>query len=404
MADELATPDSRRVAEARSRAKAREAAQVSWLRPFALVIVAIVLIGGTVNDHPAASLHGEGAGVTAALAVFVLAFAAALRLSGAPDSVQAPLIALMGAAGVALSALQPHGATGLAPATAVFMAVARLRLWLGLVVGGVITAGMAIAAAATGNSASAVLASTLLCMTLALMARFLRQSRASQAQTELLLAELEDARDAEAEAAALAERARIAGDLHDVLAHSLSGAAIQLQTARVLAERGGANQELRESVDRAAQLVKDGLDEARGAVGALRGVELPGVEQLPALVDRLRSDLRLNVELAIEGAARPLSAEAGMALYRGAQEALTNVARYAPGARTTVVLTYRGGTAKLTVADRLADTPPASANGLPAVGGGHGLATMRERIERAGGRMEAGATADGWRVELEVPA
>ena len=69
------------------------------------------------------------------------------------------------------------------------------------------------------------------------VAQFLKQSRESQDRTEILLAQLEDARDEQARAAAIAERGRIASELHDVLAHSLSGAAIQLQGARKLAER-----------------------------------------------------------------------------------------------------------------------------------------------------------------------
>ena len=107
--------------------------------------------------------------------------------------------------------------------------------------------------------------------------------------------------------------------------------------------------------------------------------------------------------LTIEGSTRPLPADASLALYRGAQEALTNIARYAPGASTTVVLRYGNGLASLTVEDRLV-TPPASAAGLAGVGGGNGLNGMRERLERVGGRMQAGPTEHGWRVDLELPA
>ena len=106
--------------------------------------------------------------------------------------------------------------------------------------------------------------------------------------------------------------------------------------------------------------------------------------------------------LTIEGSSRPLPAEASLALYRGAQEALTNIARYAPGASTTVVLRYGSDLTSLTVEDRLAR--PAELPGSPDVGGGNGLDGLRERLERAGGRMQAGPTETGWRVELEVPA
>ena len=205
------------------------------------------------------------------------------------------------------------------------------------------TAGLVLAAALAGGSAAAVLAATLLCALLALTAYFIKQARASQDTTELLLAQLEDAREEQLRAAAVTERGRIAGELHDVLAHSLSGAAIQLQGARKLAERDQASPQVRAAIERAGELVRDGLANARQAVGALRGEELPSVAQLESLVTTFRNDTNTDVTLTIEGSARPLPAEASLALYRGAQEALTNIARYAPGATTTVVLRYGSG-------------------------------------------------------------
>jgi signal transduction histidine kinase len=189
-----------------------------------------------------------------------------------------------------------------------------------------------------------------------------------------------------------------------VLAHSLSGAAIQLQGARMLAEREQAPPQVRVALDRASVLVKDGLASARQAVGALRGEELPGVAQLGSLVDSFRHDMNVDATLKIVGSARNLPADATLALYRGAQEALTNIARYAPGASATVVLHYAADRTTLTVEDRLSASVPRADDGLIGVGGGRGLAGMRERVERAGGSMQAGPTDGGWRVELEVPA
>jgi len=108
----------------------------------------------------------------------------------------------------------------------------------------------------------------------------------------------------------------------------------------------------------------------------------------------------------VEGTARHIPAEASLALFRGVQEALTNVARHAPGAATSVVLRYDDDR---TIAS-VDDVVPASAlarpagDGLAGLGGGHGLAGLRERLERAGGSMHAGPTESGWRVELDVPA
>jgi signal transduction histidine kinase len=365
------------------------------------------VILGAFSGHPHPATHGTGLGISLALLAFTAMMALALRdwfiRLGYPA--QGAVIAMMGAAGIALSALQPHDATELAAGAAVWMAVARLPTRGGIALGVAITIGLDIAMILADSSSAAVIASTLLCALLGLIAHFMKQARESQDRTELLLAQLEDARDEQAQAAAVAERGRIAGELHDVLAHSLSGAAIQLQGARILAERGDAPPEVSQAIDRASELVRDGLSEARQAVGALRGEKLPGVDDLETLVAGYREDMHLDVELIIDGVVPALGAEASLALYRGAQEALTNVARYAPGARTEVRLCTAAARTVLTVEDHVTARPEADeAVGLTDVGGGRGLSAMRERLERIGGRASAGPTESGWRVELEVPA
>lgn len=397
-------PESAREAQARARADRRLRRQRDTLRPLGLVVLAAVAIGA-INGHPAPAGHGAGLGVASALAVFAAALALAVNTSFIDRhlAVQTATIATMAAAGVTLVALQPQGATELAGGAAVWMAVARLPLLLGGTLAATTTAGLALAEALSRGSAAVILAAILLCVLLALVAFFIKQARSSQDTTELLLAQLEDAREEQLEAAAISERARIASELHDVLAHSLSGAAIQLQGARKLAEREQSSPLVQAAIEHAAELVREGLANARQAVGALRGEELPGIAQLDKLVANFKEDLNADVTLTIEGNTRPLPTDASLALYRGAQEALTNIARYAPGATTTVVLRYAGGHTSLTVEDRLAETPRKAID-LVGVGGGNGLNGMRERLERAGGRMQAGPTDSGWRVELEVPA
>jgi signal transduction histidine kinase len=397
-------PQSAREAEARARAAQRLRRQRDTLRPLGFVVIAAVAVGA-INGHPAPAGHGDGLGVIAALLVYAVSLTLAVRGSFVERSlaVQTGVIAAMGAAGVALVALQPRGATGLAGGAAVWMAIARLPLPLGISIGGALTVGLDLAAVLAGSSAAVIVAETLLCVLLGLVAYFIKQARASQDTTELLLAQLEDAREEQLRAAAVNERGRIAGELHDVLAHSLSGAAIQLQGARKLAEREQASPQVRAAIDRAGELIRDGLANARQAVGALRGEELPSVAQLESLVATFRNDMNTEVTLTIEGTARPLPADASLALYRGAQEALTNVTRYAPGAATTVVLRYGSRHTTLTVEDRLAGPKPDAA-GLDGVGGGNGLIGMRERLEQAGGTMQVGPTDTGWRVELDVPA
>jgi signal transduction histidine kinase len=185
-----------------------------------------------------------------------------------------------------------------------------------------------------------------------------------------------------------------------VLAHSLSGAAIQLQGARKLGERHGTEPQVRAAIDRASELVRDGLTQARSAVGALRGDALPTVSELQSLVESFRDDMHVDVSLSVDGDSRALPAEASLALYRGAQEALTNVARYAPGATACVSLRYGERRTQLTIDN----SAPTRTGGLPGVGGGRGLEGLRERIEGGGGSMEAGPLDGGWRVRLEIPA
>ena len=404
-------PDSARVAAARSRAAERIRRQRQQMRPLAWAFIAAVVISAE-QGRPAPGLAGVRLGITAALAVCVVAAAVGLNPRWAERGLaaQAVVIGLLGGGGVALAALQPHGATGLAASLAVLIAAVRLPAWPAAAAIGAVTAALAAAVVLTQHpAAQPAIAVTLFCLLLAVTGRFIRRNWESQDQTELLMAQLQDARDAEAAAAALAERGRIAGELHDVLAHALSGLAIQLQGARKLAGAEDASAGLRAAIARSADLAKEGLTQARQAVGALRGDRLPSVTQLPELVDGFRRDTAINVSLVIEGAPRPLPAEADLALYRGAQEALTNIARYAPGATAAVTVRYEPGHTTLTVENGAcpgSGGPAATARDggpLAGAGGGHGLAAMRARAERAGGTARGGPHGGGWLVELDVP-
>jgi signal transduction histidine kinase len=372
------------------------------LRPLGFVVIAAVLVGA-INGQPALGAHERGLGVAAAFLAFAVTLGLAVRSSfpALPISVQSAVIGVMGAAGVALVALQPRGSAALAGSVAVWMAIARLPLRLGIALAGATTAGLALAEAFGGGSVAVVLAGVLLCALLGLVAYFLKVGRASQERTELLLAQLEDAREEQLQLAAVAERSRIAAELHDVLAHALSGAAIQLQGARKLVEREGVGSEVACAIERAIELVREGLLNAREAVSALRGDSDPGVSDLEALVDSFRRDMGAEVRLLVEGAPYPLAADADLALYRASQEALTNIARYAPGAATTVTLRYDETSVLLVVEDQMKGAP--ADPGLDGIGGGNGLAGLRERLRRNGGDLRAGPTESGWRVEAEVP-
>ncbi len=229
-------------------------------------------------------------------------------------------------------------------------------------------------------------------------------------QAERLLIELESTRGAEAKAAALAERQRLAREMHDVLAHSLSGMMLQLEAARMLAAADLADPRLPDAIERAHHLGSAGLTEASRAIGMLRDEELPGPERLPGLADRFAADRGVPCELTVSGQERPLTSEARLAVYRVAQEALTNIAKHAHPERVRMSLAYEPAGTRLTVedfaaADAADATHDAGSQAAAAVpGGGYGLTGMQERAELLGGELLAAATDRGFRVELRVPA
>jgi signal transduction histidine kinase len=237
-----------------------------------------------------------------------------------------------------------------------------------------------------------------------IMARLANRLREGQDEALALLVELEASQRAEAEAAALAERQRLAREMHDVLAHSLSGLVLQLEGARLLASREGVDPELAAAVDRSLHLGKAGLEEARRAIGMLRDEELPGPERLPALARDIERDLGVPCSFELSGEERPLGSVARLTVYRVAQEALTNVRRHARRPTSVALrLAYEPDGTRLVVED-VGDAPVDAAIGRNGSGGGYGITGMRERAELLGGRLVAGATEAGFRVELWVPA
>jgi signal transduction histidine kinase len=230
-------------------------------------------------------------------------------------------------------------------------------------------------------------------------------------QTEALLMQAEQTRDAELRAAALAERQRLARDMHDVLAHTLSGLTLQLEGARLLAQSDG-DPRLAGAVERAHELAKNGLAEARQAISMLHGDELPGPDRLAGLAEAFAADTGIPCQFTSRGALAELRPEVKLALYRVTQEALTNIRKHAHPDHVCVTLEYLTWDVDLAIQDfgaaPLVAPGPAGQLG-PAgqpgkAGGGFGLAGMRERAELLGGTLTAGPTGDGFRVELRVAA
>jgi len=227
-----------------------------------------------------------------------------------------------------------------------------------------------------------------------------RRLRDEQFRVRTLLAELEARRDRDLVAAKTEERTRLARDIHDVLAHSLTALIVQLDSARMLLGREGASDETVGSVVRARHLAQEGLDETRRAVGTLRGDRVPGAGMLPGLVEEFQLDSGVECEYSVDGEPVDLPSPAQLALYRTAQEALTNVRKHASANRVQVHLHYAPEGAELTVDDFGAAPLPATVE----TADGYGLEGMRERAELLGGSLEAGPRDTGFRVRLWLPA
>ncbi|MEU5389133.1 sensor histidine kinase [Kitasatospora cineracea] len=270
------------------------------------------------------------------------------------------------------------------------LAVVRLPLAAGL-----LTAGAALAGYGFGTDDS-LLAMLAVAGGMGLLGYLLRLDGQARSAQRALLAQERAAQVAQAESAALAERARIAREIHDVLAHSLSAQLVHLEAARLMLDAGAERAEVRERVVAARRMAQDGLAETRQALSALRGEFAPVAEFVAQLT------AEAGAGLAVDGVPRPLPAEAGLAVRRVAQEALTNARKHAPGSRVDVRLGYREDEVELVV--RNSGAPRGAHPVLGGSGNGYGLLGMRERAELLGGELLAGPEEGGWRVLLRVPA
>lgn len=231
-----------------------------------------------------------------------------------------------------------------------------------------------------------------------------RRAQMLRAQTaERLLSETQRANKEEAHAAALAERSRIAREIHDVLAHSLSALTVQLEAADALLTRGTDPDKAHGYVVKARHIAREGLTETRRAIAALREDTPPLRSMLHSLAEEYETYTGSTATVIThppDCEPTGLQPDAALALYRTAQESLTNARKHAPGAPVEVELTCDDSAIELTVTNQAA-TEPITA--LASSGGGYGLAGLKERAELAGGTFEAGPCDAGWRVRLRIP-
>jgi signal transduction histidine kinase len=228
-----------------------------------------------------------------------------------------------------------------------------------------------------------------------------RSRRDYVAEVEQRALDAERTRDEEAKRRVDEERLRIARELHDVTAHSLSVIAVQSGAATHVLDSDP--EEARRSLVAIRKTSRDALQELRAMLGVLRGSEddaapLAPTAGLARLADLVRplEDAGVPVEVVIDGPADDLPALVDSSAYRIVQEALTNVLRHAPTGRVRVTIAHDGDSLSLEVLD---DGP---ATGAAAEG--HGIAGMRERAQALGGTFDVGPReGGGWRVAARLP-
>jgi signal transduction histidine kinase len=234
--------------------------------------------------------------------------------------------------------------------------------------------------------------------------RLLRSHRALTRELALQTLRAEEARADDRERAIARERARIARELHDVLAHNLSAIVVQAGAARRVLERDP------DAAAEAAHLIADTgretLAELRYLSGAVHRDDsdpLDGPPRLARVADLVRGarEAGLDVTLTIEGTPVEMAAGLELAGYRVVQEALTNTMKHAGPARAGVTIRYEPWEVVLEIID---DGAGAAHAGLGGVGGGHGIVGMRERVGLYGGSVQAGPAPDGgFAVRARLP-
>ena len=235
------------------------------------------------------------------------------------------------------------------------------------------------------------------------------QRRAGDSAERLRRAEAEH--EAQTRRAVEAERARIAGELHDVVTHNVSVMVVQAVAARsVLASSPEDALAAKTAIEALLAVEASGrtaMSELRHLLGLLAPaggdeavlVPQPGTSQVPSLVERVRA-AGLSVELTVTGG-RDLPPSVDLAAYRVVQEALTNVIKHAGTARAAVVLEYWPDDLLITVTD---DGRPGPGSSGSSGSNGRGLIGLRERIGLYGGELDAGPRpGGGWRVRARIP-
>jgi signal transduction histidine kinase len=238
-----------------------------------------------------------------------------------------------------------------------------------------------------------------------LAGRLLEARQFAHQQVSLHAQRVESERDQTIRAAVSQERTRIARELHDVVAHSVSVMVVQAGAAEDLLDRDP--QRARLPLQTIQETGRQAVADMQRMLGLLRGehsdqalAPQPGTEQLSELVNQM-AEAGLPVQLRIEGARRPLSPGVELAAFRVVQEALTNTLKHAGPAQADVVIRYSSDALEIYVLDN--GTGPAASRPVGS-GAGHGLIGIRERAAVYGGTVAAGpAAGGGFAVRVLLP-
>jgi signal transduction histidine kinase len=311
------------------------------------------------------------------------------------------------ASGLAVAALGVPEILGPAILVAVYSVAAYGDRWVSLAGLAAAELGSAAVQLTPGRfQAPTVVSNALVFAAAWLLGYFVGRRRAYTAQLEQT-AELERARAELARRAVAEERLRLARELHDVVAHSISVIAVQsgvgAHVAKTQPEEAAKALEAIEATSRAA------LIELRRLLGVLRQegesqgalAPVPGLADLDSLLAEV-AKAGLGVRLQVEGTPSPLPAGVDLSAYRIVQEALTNVVKHAGPARAQVMIRYRDQDVMVEVIDDGRGVTAPTSNGRARVG--HGLIGMRERVAVFGGDLEAGPRpGGGFRVAARLP-
>jgi signal transduction histidine kinase len=373
-------------------------------------VATLVRLGGLLlitvsvtSSHPAPGTSGRHLLISVLLAICVIAWLGWTWRPMPGNRITVEIWALAAAGGLLIGAAPNSGASAFV-FVAVLAAAVRTELLTAIPVLAVGVLTLAASHLIYNDSAVGVLAYGLGLTAAMLAGSNGRQTVVRAEQAELLLAQNQRSEEERLRAARLEESTRIAREIHDVLAHALAGLTIQLEATTSLIENDADRETILARVQRAHELAREGLRETRRAVGALRSDPVSAPAEIEALVAEYRAEA--PAELILDGDAGRLTGEIGQAMLRVVQEALTNVRKHAPGADVAIEL-HAGASADaelvLVVYDRPVG-PVTQVSGLAESGGGYGVRGMRERAVALGGTLEAGATDDGWRIEMRIPS